>query len=36
MRLYILVKKEWESMAQDRCPTAPAPDGGSVSVPRRS
>uniref|UniRef100_A0A7N5JJB4 RNA exonuclease 4 n=1 Tax=Ailuropoda melanoleuca TaxID=9646 RepID=A0A7N5JJB4_AILME len=36
MRLYILVKKEWESMAQDRRPTAPAPDGGSVSIPGRS
>ncbi|XP_032722146.1 RNA exonuclease 4 isoform X2 [Lontra canadensis] len=36
MRLYILVKKEWESTAQDRRPTAPAPDGGSVSVPKRS
>ncbi|XP_047556785.1 RNA exonuclease 4 isoform X2 [Lutra lutra] len=36
MRLYILVKKEWESTAQDRRPRAPAPDGGSVSVPKRS
>ncbi|VCW76490.1 unnamed protein product [Gulo gulo] len=36
MRLYILVKKEWESTAQDRRPTAPAPDGGSISVPKRS
>ncbi|XP_027470249.1 RNA exonuclease 4 isoform X1 [Zalophus californianus] len=36
MRLYTLVKKEWESTAQDRRPTAPAPDRSSVSVPRRS
>jgi len=36
MRLYVLVKKEWESTAQDRRPTAPAPDRSSVSVPGRS
>ncbi|XP_027949208.1 RNA exonuclease 4 isoform X2 [Eumetopias jubatus] len=36
MRLYTLVKKEWESTAQDRRPTAPAPDRSSVSVSRRS
>ncbi|XP_025331479.3 RNA exonuclease 4 isoform X1 [Canis lupus baileyi] len=35
MRLYILVKKEWESTAQDRHPTAPTPDSSSVSVHRR-
>lgn len=35
MRLYILVKKEWESKAQDRHPTAPTPDSSSVSVHRR-
>lgn len=35
MRLYVLVKKEWESTAQERRPAAPAPDSGSVSVPRR-
>ncbi|XP_044938627.1 RNA exonuclease 4 [Mustela putorius furo] len=36
MRLYILVKKEWERTAQDRRPAAPAPDGGRVSVRKRS
>nr|XP_055190034.1 RNA exonuclease 4 isoform X2 [Nyctereutes procyonoides] len=35
MRLYILVKKEWESTAQDKHPTAPTPDSSSVSVHRR-
>lgn len=33
MRLYVLVKKEWESSSQDRRPTAPAPDSGSASCP---
>ncbi|XP_032163744.1 RNA exonuclease 4 isoform X2 [Mustela erminea] len=36
MRLYILVKKEWERTAQDRRPAAPTPDGGRVSVRKRS
>uniref|UniRef100_A0ABI7VUV6 RNA exonuclease 4 n=1 Tax=Felis catus TaxID=9685 RepID=A0ABI7VUV6_FELCA len=34
MRLYVLVKKEWESSAQDRRPTAPIPDSRSTSRPQ--
>ncbi|XP_060466319.2 RNA exonuclease 4 isoform X2 [Panthera onca] len=34
MRLYVLVKKEWESSAQDRRPTAPVPDSHSTSRPQ--
>ncbi|XP_026907547.2 RNA exonuclease 4 [Acinonyx jubatus] len=34
MRLYVLVKKEWESSAQDRRPTAPIPDSHSTSRPQ--
>ncbi|XP_043422798.1 RNA exonuclease 4 isoform X3 [Prionailurus bengalensis] len=34
MRLYVLVKKEWESSAQDRRPTAPIPDSHSSSRPQ--
>ncbi|XP_045323382.1 RNA exonuclease 4 isoform X3 [Leopardus geoffroyi] len=34
MRLYVLVKKEWESLAQDRRPTAPVPDSHSTSRPQ--
>lgn len=34
MRLYVVVKKEWERMVQDRHPAAATPDNGIVGAHR--